>query len=206
MKTHTAIRLTLLVALLEVPAAVSTLASGGATEQQGADLRQLFQKVEQSLMDAVATGDKAAWAGVMDDTCVITTEEGTVLSRQELLQNLNPLPGIGGQHQGHQSDRPRAPTIRDRQVRLDERETVFGQALATKYQVTDTFRQSGGAWKMVASHASVVTSDPSAQAVSGRLWGAIAGRYQLLPGGWVFHVLLRDGRLYGGRDPSRLRH
>jgi len=87
----------------------------------------------------------------------------------------------------------------------DERERVFGQQVTTKYRVTDTFRRDGNRWKMVASHVSVVTQDPPAQNVSKDGWPALAGTYRLLPDGWTFTVALRDGTLYGGRDPKKLR-
>jgi hypothetical protein len=82
---------------------------------------------------------------------------------------------------------------------------VFGQRLTTKYRTTDTFRRSGTAWKLVASHTSVVTADPPAQTVATDRWPGLAGRYRLLPDGWTFHVAYRDGKLYGGRDPAKLR-
>ena len=87
----------------------------------------------------------------------------------------------------------------------DESETVFGQQLFTKYRITDVFRRSGDTWKMVASHASVITADPPAQAVSSEGWTGLTGAYRLLPDGWTFHVVLRDGQLFGGRDPNALR-
>jgi hypothetical protein len=58
---------------------------------------------------------------------------------------------------------------------------------------------------MIASHQSVITSDPPAQDVSGINWPAFVGTYQLLPNGWVLHVAMKDGELYSGRDPSHLR-
>src|SRR5438552_627047 len=69
----------------------------------------------------------------------------------------------------------------------------------------ETFRRDAGAWKMVASHVAVVTQDPPGQPVSKEGWAALAGTYQLLPDGWTFTVALRDGVLYGGRDPDALR-
>jgi hypothetical protein len=71
--------------------------------------------------------------------------------------------------------------------------------------VTDTYRREKDNWKLVASHVSVVTQDPPAQNVSKVGWPALVGNYQLLPGGWTFTVELRDGTLYGGRDPKKLR-
>jgi hypothetical protein len=87
----------------------------------------------------------------------------------------------------------------------DEWERVFGQRLTTKYRVTDTFRRDGDEWKMVSSHVAVVTQDPPAQNVSRAAWPALVGTYQLAPDGWSFTVELRDGTLYGGRDPKKLR-
>lgn len=50
-----------------------------------------------------------------------------------------------------------------------------------------------------------VTRDPPAQAVSAAAWPAFAGTYRLVPDGWTLTVELRDGTLYGGRDPGRLK-
>jgi len=77
--------------------------------------------------------------------------------------------------------------------------------LTTQYRVTDTFRKNGSTWKMVASHVAVVTTDPPAQQVASDGWPGLAGTYQILPDGWTFHVVLRDGQLFGGRDPEKLK-
>ena len=46
---------------------------------------QQFQTIEQSLMDAITAGDRAPWERVMDADCVLTTEEGQVLTREAVL-------------------------------------------------------------------------------------------------------------------------
>jgi len=165
-----------------------------------------FQGIEQALMDAVATGTRSVWERVLDDSFAVTSEEGEVLTRQRFLDELRPLPkGLSG-----------GITVKELAVQefaafavvrylADEWESVFGQRLATRYRVTDTFRRDAGAWKMVASHVAVVTQDPPGQPVSKEGWAALAGTYQLLPDGWTFTVALRDGVLYGGRDPDALR-
>ena len=142
----------------------------------------------------------------MDAGCIVTSEEGEVTPKKEFLAE---LPGcLRGS--------PATSAIRDLAVqefgdfaivrcRLDEREEVLGQKLETKYRVTDTFRRDGPAWRMVASHTSVVTQNPPAQRVSTAGWPALAGSYRLLPNGWTFTVELRDGKLYGGRDAKKLR-
>ncbi len=171
-----------------------------------ASLVSTFQGLEQKLMDAIAPGDKAVWESIMDDSCVITSEEGQLSSKADFLRELKPLPpGLAGRI-----------TVRDLTVQslaplvivryeADEWEQVFGQRLTTKYRMTDAFRRNGAGWKLVSSHTSVVTADPPAQSVDKSHWLDLVGDYQLLPDGWVFHVELRDGVLYGGRSPGNLR-
>ncbi len=179
-------------------AAAQPAAGGAATEARNI---AFFQSTEQSLMDAIAVGDREPWQRVMDDSCVITTEEGEVLTKKDFLKQLTPLPtGLSGSIQVTDLTVQEFADFTIARFRLNETETVFGQQLATKYRVTDTFRQQGQEWKMVASHTSVVTSDPQAQRVSTADWGSLVGRYQLIPNGWIFNVSLRQDGLYGGRE------
>ncbi len=165
-----------------------------------------FQATEQGLMDAVAPGDKAPWERVTDPLCVFTTEEGELLSRLQFLSDLRPLPaGLNGDIAVKELTVQEFPGFVVVRFLADERETVFGQKLATQYRITDTFRSDGREWKMVASHASVVTRDPPAQAVAKSNWPGLVGRYRLLPDGWTLTVELREGTLYGGRDVKKLR-
>jgi hypothetical protein len=164
-----------------------------------------FLKVEQAMMDAVALGNAGTWDQATDPSYILTTEEGQVMTKAELLKQVRPLPpGLKG-----------TIVVRDLTVQdagetaivryiADETETVFGQRLTTKYRVTDVFRGSAGAWKIIASHTSVITADPPAQDVSTAGWPGLAGTYRLLPDGWTFQVVFRDGRLFGGRDPAKL--
>lgn len=164
-----------------------------------------FQEIEQAMMDAVAVGDADTWDRATDASYILTTEEGQVMTKAELLKRFRPLPpGLKG------TIVVRDLTVQDAgdtaivRYTADETETVFGQRLTTKYRVTDVFRPNAGAWKIVASHTSVITADPPAQDVSTAGWPGLAGTYRLLPDGWTFHVVFRDGRLFGGRDPAKL--
>jgi hypothetical protein len=61
------------------------------------DLVRWFQATEQALMDSVAPGDKTVWERVMDPGCVVTSEEGQVLTKEQFLKELRPLPpGLTG--------------------------------------------------------------------------------------------------------------
>jgi len=165
-----------------------------------------FRDTEQKLMNAIASGDKAAWDRVMDASCVMTTEEGQVLAKRQFLDELRPLPaGVAGDISVQDLTVQELEKVAVVRFLADEWETVFGQRLTTRYRVTDTFRREGQDWKMMASHVSVVTQDPPAQEVSKDQWPAFVGTYRLLPDGWTFTVELRDGLLFGGRDAKKLR-
>jgi len=167
--------------------------------------RDWFQKTEQALMDAVAPGDRTPWEAVLDDRAVLTSEEGEVLSKADFLKALRPLPdGLAGRIEVKELTVEEFPDVAIVRFLADEWETVFGQRLTTKYRITDTFRRVGDTWKIIASHASVVTADPPAQPVSTEDWPGLVGTYQLKPDGWTFHVGLRNGQLVGGRDPNKL--
>jgi hypothetical protein len=165
-----------------------------------------FRDTEQKLMNAIASGDKAAWDRVMDTSCVITTEEGQVLGKKQFIEELRPLPaGLAGDISVQELTVQEFEKVAVVRFLADEWVTVFGQRLSTRYRVSDTFRREGQDWKMMASHVSVVTQDPPGQEVSRELWPTFVGTYRLLPDGWTFTVELRDGLLYGGRDPKKLR-
>src|SRR5215813_7945251 len=161
-------------------------ATAGAAEPS-AETVKWFQTTEQSLMDAVASGDKAVWERVLDDAFIMTSEEGEVLPREQLLKDMRPLPpGLSGKIVIKELTVQEFPTFAIVRYLADETEQVFAQSLATKYRMTDTFRRDGAGWKMLASHASVVTADPPAQPVPAAKLGGLVGEYKILPDGWTF--------------------
>jgi Domain of unknown function (DUF4440) len=192
----------LLAALPFVPAP----AGAASVHTSSARTVEWFQKTEQALMDAVAIGDRSVWDRALDTACILTSEEGEVTTRPQFLDALRPLPkGLAGGIAVKELTVQEFPSFAVVRYLADEWESVFDQKLVTRYRVTDAFRRDGDGWKMVASHVAVVTQDPPAQPVSKERWAAFAGTYQLLPDGWTFTVALREGTLYGGRDPNALR-
>ena len=192
------------VAVLVVAIVVS--AAIGRAQVPPSGSREWFQKTEQALMDAIAIGDIKLWDAVLDDRARITSEEGDVQTKAEFLKALRPLPaGLAGGIAVKELTVDEFDNVAVVRFLADEWETVFAQRLTTKYRMTDTFRRVGDSWKMIASHASVVTADPPAQTVSTVDWPGLVGLYQLKPDGWTFHVELRNGQLVGGRDPKDLK-
>jgi hypothetical protein len=192
------------IGLVVLGVAVRTAAAGES--RASAELVRSFLSTEQALMDSVARGDKSVWDRVMDPECVVTSEEGEVLAKRQFLDQLGPLPpGLQGEIAVKDLTVQEFAGMAVVRYLADERETVFGQHLSTQYRVTNTYRRADGEWRMVGSHTSVVTRDPPALEVSGVDWSGLVGKYRLLPDGWTFTVELRDGKLYGGRDPRKLR-
>jgi Domain of unknown function (DUF4440) len=163
-----------------------------------------FQATTQALFDAVAGGNTAIWDRVLDEDCVITTEDGEVLSKAGFLKQMRPLPaGFSGHIR-----------VRDLTVRsvggaaivhywLDETEDIFEQQLRTVYVETDVYRRSAGSWKMAAAHVTVVPRDLEPVAVDSTLWPALVGEYRFSDrAASRYQVFLRDGALYGGGDQA----
>src|SRR6266540_1215838 len=108
-----------------------------------------FHTTEQSLMDAIAAGNAEPWNRVMDEQCVVTTEEGEVRTKAAFLKELRPLPrGLTGSIAVKELKVDEFPTFAIVRYLADEWEVVFGQRLTAKYRVTDTFRRDKSTWKM----------------------------------------------------------
>ena len=188
--------------------ALGTIAAAAESPKaaEAADLLRYFRTTEQKLMDAITKGDKSEWDKVMDPACVMTTEEGQVLGKKQFLDELRPMPaGLTGDISVQGLTVQPADGVAIVRFVADEWQTVFGQRISTRYRVTDVFRREVADWKMLSSHVSLVTHDPPGQEVSKDAWPGFVGTYQLQPDGWTFTVELRDGLLYGGRDPKKLR-
>ena len=75
----------------------ASVAAAGTAGVASPETVEWFQATEQALMDALAPGDKAVWDRIMDPSCVVTSEEGQVLTRERFLEELGPLPqGLSG--------------------------------------------------------------------------------------------------------------
>lgn len=183
--------------LLCVPATAVCQAGSG-------DTNRWFEFTTQALYDAVAAGDKAVWDRVLDEKCLITTEDGEVLDRQGFLKDLQPLPpGFEG-----------SIKVRDLTVRtlgdaavvhywLDEVEAIFGQRLQTTYVDTDIYRRTPAGWKVVAMQATVVPRDLEPVPADSSTWPALVGDYRYSDKTTSrYRVFLKEGALYGGRDAA----
>jgi hypothetical protein len=161
-----------------------------------------FQHNTQALFDALTDGVPSVWDQALADGFVVSDEDGNLVGRAELIKSIRPLPSGSVGH----------IDIVDLVVRglgsaavvhylIDETEDVQGQHLHTKYRETDTYAPEGSTWKIVASHVTVVPRDMDPVPVDPSGFARLVGDYRISPADTHgYHVYLRDGPLFGGRD------
>lgn len=155
--------------------------------------------IAQELFDAVAVGNKAPWEKYLADDIIYTDENWQILTKKDLVDNLQPLPkGFSGTI--------RMANIQSRingdaavlSYRLLEEETVFDQKLAPTYLETDTYFRRNGRWQLVAAQVIVLPSERKAMTIRPEQYDSVVGQYELTPG--VNYTITReDGKLIGQR-------
>jgi hypothetical protein len=155
-------------------------------------------------MNAVAPGDKAVWARVLADDCIVTDEDGGVYTKQAFLAQMHPLPaGFSGNIKVRDLSVLRFGDAAVVHYRLDEHESVFGQHLHTLYVETDTYRRLGASWQIVAMQTTVVPADLRPLTADRRSWPSLVGAYAWSAASKTrYRVFERRGLLYGGNTPA----
>jgi hypothetical protein len=137
-------------------------------------------EIEQRLMDDIAGGITTNYESYLHPACFITTEDGTVQTKKELVGVLHPLPkGYSG-------------TIKVTQVKTvfhgntaviryvaDEVENVFGNTLHTQYSTTNTWIRTDTSWEMIAGQIFEIPLLPPAITLPPTVLGRYAGIYRL---------------------------
>jgi len=184
-------------------ACVAALMTTSVQAAQHGSLTDQLRAKTQALADAVASGDTKTWLAATDPGLLFVSENNEVLTRNELIKQLEPLPkGLVGHI-----------TVTDFQVRrhgdvavstyiADEGLDYHGQPLRTKFRTTDAWHFAAGKWTMISSMTLAVLGDPPAIKLPAETLGDYVGRYELTPD--VHYTVRRDGgRLMGLRDGGK---
>jgi ketosteroid isomerase-like protein len=179
--------------LLQVQADAATQNSRDAIVEQ-------LKRAMQELLDAVAPGDVAVWQKYLADGCIYTDEEGNVMTKEELLKELKPLPRgyIGkikmGEPKVFVQDNVIVMSHRDR-----EELELYGQKLITWFHSTGTWaKQKDGQWKLVAAHVMAIPNERKPIPVSPNELDEYVGQYRLATD--VIYTVTREGdKLFGQR-------
>jgi hypothetical protein len=192
----------------DIPAGTEwRLTSFGEAGASDAETEKELVRIIQSLMDAVAVGDKAVWEKHVADDLIYTDENWRVLTKREILADFRPLPkGYSGSIKVAEVKSRINGDAAVVSWQAHEEETVFGQKLAPVYLVTDTYFRRGGRWQLVAEQITVRPSERKPLAVDPKVYDSLAGEYELTPGA-TYTVTVEGGRLLGqrtGRDKQEL--
>lgn len=157
----------------------------------------------QALLDAIAPGNKAPWSAALDPHLIYVNENNEVLTRDELLKQIEPLPkGLSGSVNVTDFRMQRHGSVAIATYIADEAENYHGQILKTKYRTTDTWQLTGGSWRIISSMTLAALEDPPAIELSDSMLKNYVGRYELTPD-IHYNVRTENGRLIGGREGGK---
>ncbi len=158
----------------------------------------------QQLLDGIATSDKSAWNNYPDDSFIITSENGSVKTKQEFVKALPEPPSFMKVKE----------TISKPVFRVYENTIVFsytanllveiyGQQRLNEICQTDTWLKTNNGWKLIATEALDKPNAPSTQKISQNIINAVIGEYDLSKA-YGFKIFEKGGKLYrqriGGKE------
>jgi ketosteroid isomerase-like protein len=184
-----------------LPALLAFVALQSASvEPDSLAVQKQLRAADQALLDAIAPGDRAVWERLLAKDAVYVDENGAVLSRDQFLAALKPLPPGSSGH----------ITIVDYQARVhgnvalvihkdDERENYHGIPLRADYLMTETWLKEGADWHLALVHVYVVPKDPPPIKTPANELDEYEGNYRAAPD--LAYVIHRDGdHLVGDRQ------
>ena len=164
-----------------------------------ATVEQLKQAT-QELLDAIAPGDKAVWQKYMAEGSIYADEEGRVLTKEELIKELNPLPKgyIGSIKIGKTKALAQENVVVLSHLDREDLE-LYGQKIVTYFQMTNTWaKQADGQWRLVGTQVMAVPNERKPAKIDAKMLDSYIGQYQLSPE--VRYTITREGdQLFGQR-------
>lgn len=146
------------------------------------DVAALLQRQTQEMIDAITSGESQVWGRYLDEKVVYTSEDGTVLTKAELVEQIKPLPpGVSGTIKVVDFKAALHGDVAVASYVSDEHETYHGHELHCQYRTTDTWLRTPAGWRLIASQVLAVRTDPPAVALTPAQMDEYVGRYQLSP-------------------------
>ncbi len=172
------------------------------------DVAAILQRQTQELFDALVPGTASVWERYLDAAVSVTTEDGEVLHKSQLVAQVKPFPeGVSGSIKVTDFQVTVHGTVAVTTHVEDESENYHGHQLHCQYRTTDTWVQTGAGWRLLASQILALRTDPPAIELTAQQAEAYVGHYSLSPG-IAYDIRLKDGQLEGqrtGRKPEVLR-
>jgi hypothetical protein len=163
--------LTLMVALLSQAAAPAS-----------EDVAAVLQRQTQELLDAIVPGSKAVWDRYLGPQAIYTSEDGTVQTRAELMEQIQPMAaGVSGDIKVIDFKATLHDAVAITTYVADEHETYHGHALHCQYRSTDTWLKTPSGWRLIGGQILALRTDPPAVQLNAQQMEEYSGRYSLTP-------------------------
>jgi ketosteroid isomerase-like protein len=175
---------------------VTAILSAASASSRASDTA--LRTIDQALLDAQGSGDRAVWMRAMTPDSVYVDENGIIMSRDAFLEQLKPLP----QHVSGIIHITSYRVSHHGNVALvihtdDERELYHGQRLHADYITTETWYDEAGTWKLALTHVYAVNKVPQAAALPAESLEEYVGCYRAASD-LHYRIQLVGGRLTGG--------
>lgn len=146
------------------------------------DVAAVLQRQTQEMLDAIVPGTKAVWEKYLGPQALFTTEEGTVQTRAELVEQVKPMPaGVSGNIKVIDFKATLHGAIAITTYVSDENESYHGHELHCQYRSTDTWVKSPAGWRLIASQIMALRIDPPTVPLTKQQKAEYVGRYALTP-------------------------
>lgn len=158
----------------------------------------------QELINGIANGDTTAWAKYLDDKCIITSENGSVKTKEQFIHGIKTPPGFVKVKETISNPIFRNNTgtiifIYTANLSVD----MFGQERLNEICQTDTWFKTSNGWRLISNEALDKPEIPSLQKVNPAIINTLTGSYNLSDS-YNIKVFTRDGKLYsqpsGGKE------
>lgn len=179
-----------------------TVAAQSGGTNQDTDVSVVLQRQTQEMLDAVARDDRGPWTRYLDDSMIYAAEDGSIKTKAQLLDELRPFPKeIWGKLHIRQFRSVRHQSAAVANYLIDEEEGYYGQVIHAQYLVTDSWIETPDGWRLVASEALAMRSDPPAIDLSQARLDEYAGVYSLTPE--ITYTIRRGPRGLEGQRTGR---
>lgn len=171
-------RMIWLLAGLTLMTALASQAAAPSSE----DVAVVLQRQTQELLDAIAPGTKAVWERYLGPQATYTTEEGTVQTRAELVDQIQPMPkAVSGNIKVIDFKATVHDSVAITTYVADEHENYHGHALHCQYRSTDTWLRTPAGWRLIGGQIMALRTDPPAIQLTKQQLEEYIGRYTLTP-------------------------
>ncbi|HEV7506755.1 MAG TPA: nuclear transport factor 2 family protein [Thermoanaerobaculia bacterium] len=168
-----------LLAGLTLTVSLSLQAAAPATE----DVAAVLQRQTQEMLDAIVPGTKAVWDRYLGPQATYTTEEGTVQTRAELVEQIQPMAaGVSGNIKVTDFKATLHGSVAITTYVSDEHENYHGHALHCQYRSTDTWLKTPEGWRLIGGQIIALRTDPPAVQLTKQQMAEYIGHYSLASG------------------------